>query len=359
MKNVRIVASSSPAVLASANPHVTVEAEYGDAVVQGSALTMAHHGPRAGGKCPCAYTVEEVRASFIGTIVDYYGEEQAVDNTPSEVVVGCSHFDLDTLGGCWAVLGYKYDTSPLAMAFWALAEFVDVNGPHRLAEGRARAVALYGEAAADGAMTAIHAFWAWSQANRGPRVTAELVDLTAHVKAAVDVLEHLLSTAHAGMFTDGSVDQVVQEARDTFRGRLEDAGRAFAAAEDALHASSLYATSGPVALRVADSFVNHLYLPVQGAAVVGFNPKFGSVTVSFADGAASPVSAVEIVQNLWGPLAGGHRGIAGSPRDRVMTREDAHAAFVTVCNALAPAGCEYHGRDLEAQCSDCARAVAS
>ena len=49
----RFVLSSDPRKLAAAianQPSATVEAEYGDALVEGSVLTMAHHGPRTGQK---------------------------------------------------------------------------------------------------------------------------------------------------------------------------------------------------------------------------------------------------------------------------------------------------------------------
>jgi hypothetical protein len=61
-------------------------------------------------------------------------------------------------------------------------------------------------------------------------------------------------------------------------------------------------------------------------AVVTFNTKFKSVTVSIADPQPG-FSCREFVQKLWGPEAGGHDGIAGSPRGREMTLDDAKTAF--------------------------------
>ena len=40
-----------------------------------------------------------------------------------------------------------------------------------------------------------------------------------------------------------------------------------------------------------------------------------------ADG-GKELSAKNIVQELWGPEAGGHPGIAGSPRGKEMTKKD-------------------------------------
>ncbi len=53
----RFLLSLNQANLAQAiagRPSATVEAESGNTVVSGSIITMAHHGPRAGQKTPCA-----------------------------------------------------------------------------------------------------------------------------------------------------------------------------------------------------------------------------------------------------------------------------------------------------------------
>jgi hypothetical protein len=55
-------------------------------------------------------------------------------------------------------------------------------------------------------------------------------------------------------------------------------------------------------------------------AIVAWNPEAGTVTVSL-ESSVSGVSCRDIVQALWGPLAGGHAGIAGSPRGMAMTDE--------------------------------------
>jgi len=369
----KFYASSNPAALAATNPHITVEAEYGDVVVPGSRLTMAHHGPRAGSKCPASYTAADVYD---------VGDDCAA--WLRSVVVGLSHFDLDTLGGCCAVIdAAAYGYKPGSGAFWALAEWVDLNGPHRLDEGRgvaARAAlrdlspknAAYMDQVLDGeyhatgqypvdygmtvevdaAIAAIHAFWAWSAANRGPRIGADVVDLTDHVLAARQVVCDLFPYTSPSDFPEDDPQAAAAEAQWERRAELLAAGREFMAAEAQLRASSFVRQRGSVVLRRAPAFVNHLYPASPGAAVIAFNETTGAVTVSFADGAASPVSAVEVVQSLWGPLAGGHRGIAGSPRGQAMTFADAEKAFELVAG---PEGCDYHGKWAEAECPDCRR----
>ena len=66
------------------------------------------------------------------------------------------------------------------------------------------------------------------------------------------------------------------------------------------------------------------YSEKQGKVIpstVTRNGKFKSVTVAMADG-GKKVSAKELVQELWGNEAGGHPGIAGSPRGQEMTEKD-------------------------------------
>ena len=65
----------------------------------------------------------------------------------------------------------------------------------------------------------------------------------------------------------------------------------------------------------------------------GFVDAPGSVTVSLAD----PIEGVvcrDIVQSLWGMEAGGHAGIAGSPRGQEMSTADLDACVEAVVAAL-------------------------
>ena len=85
-----------------------------------------------------------------------------------------------------------------------------------------------------------------------------------------------------------------------------------------------------IKLRNSDKFTNHLYVAPNGRtakAVVALNRgnEPTAVTISLAD-PIDGVSCVEQAQALWGPKAGGHLGIAGSPRDREMTEDDLHEA---------------------------------
>lgn len=280
----KFLISSNPTALATAlegRASATVEAEYGDACVSGSVLTMAHHGPRAGQKAPCAY------------------ENGCADGVE---VVGVSHFDLDTIGGCAAIMGRKGE----APSFWALAEFVDVNGAHKLGQS----------GASDEDLRRLHAFWAWSEQTRvfAPR-DGLVADVTDKVIAGIEALERILADDEATI----------------------KAGEEFKVKGAKLNADSFVEAGGGVVARVAGQFVNHLYADPEGKAheaVVSFNTTTGAITVSFAD-APKGKSAREIVQSLWGELAGGHAGIAGSPRDKRMGLNDLVAAAEATRVALA------------------------
>jgi hypothetical protein len=255
-----------------------VEAEYGGHEVVGSsdALTLNHH-VRPGRRCPCLYDTED------------FGD------TPDVCLI--SHFDLDTLGGVMALRGDK----PWDDAFWALAAFVDVEGPHKV------------EFALDYRRQdheRLAAFWSWSRDHRlfAPR--------------------------------DGSIEDVTEffiyagrELGAILRGERDDDGRDFLEAEKELRSTSFLADShgGPVTvLRQSDVFVNHLYYDEVGRpadVVVAHNTSHHSVTVSCSDG---QVDCRALVQRLWGEKAGGHAGIAGSPRDREMTLDDAIELFEVI-----------------------------
>ncbi len=254
-------------------PSATVEAEYGEVCVTGSLLTMAHHGPRAGQPAPCSY------------------ENGCADGVE---VVGISHVDLDTLGGCAAVISRK----PEAPSFWALAEFVDLNGAHKLGVSGAN----------DEDLRRLHAFWAWSEAHRVYAARdGSVTEVTDQVIAGISVIEGILAGDEA----------------------LLAKGDEHKANGEVLNAESFVEMRNGVIVRVSPSFTNHLYVAPDGEvakAVVALNPKTGSITVSFAD-APKGKTARQIVQALWGGLAGGHDGIAGSPRDRRMGVDDLRRAF--------------------------------
>jgi hypothetical protein len=292
----RFLLSSSPQNLQAACPDVTVEAEYGDVVVMGRLLTMAHHGPRAGQPAPCSYPN---------------------NCAPGAETVGLSHVDLDTVAGCLAALGRK----PEAPSFWALAEFVDLNGAHKLAQA----------GASKDDLRRLHAYWAFSQKSRvfAPR-DGSVADVTDAIRDHLEAVETLLGP------------------ETTYQAALLAAGDKFAADESALDLVSFRKVSpcGSVMLRVSGPFVNHLYaIPGDRGktvkAIVTHNPSTeglsgGAITLSLADPIPG-VSCGEILKGLFGPEAGGHAGIGGSPRGKPLPLSEAERVFDEVVRQIGGA----------------------
>ena len=247
----------------------TVEAEYGDACVDGKELTLAHHGPRSDNPAPCNW---EVEARESGTIL-------------------VSHIDLDTVGGVLAITGDKIEDPE----FWKGAEHIDVNGPHRIHD-------LSPEV-----QEKLNAVYAWNTAQERVRYEGP-TDVREPVKNWATHLEKVLDRNHpeheqvieAGRQWERDITHQTEE-RCVFENKYV---RGFET--DGVFCASAY------------------YSPTQQEVIpctVSFNENMRAVTVAFADG-GKEFSAREIVQELWGPEAGGRDGIAGSPRGRAMTRED-------------------------------------
>lgn len=280
--------------LFGASPVLTIEAEYGGTVVRGSRATFAEHqatGPFAegAGPAPC----NDSRVPQIG---------------PGEVIL-VSHYDLDTAGACLRSAPEFADLFAAdAQPFWTLAEYIDGNGAHRLDTADAP----------DWAKAALRGFWAWSR-NNVPRFARDRIEDVTHAIMATGyalraaVLRRDALMAHAG-----------EEAR---------------LAEQSLNEASLMGVfDAGVIARVSEQFVNHLY-NYNGdvaRAVVARNTKTGAITVSL-ESPVKGVSCRNIVQQLWGPEAGGKDGIAGSPRGRRMTDEEFRDAIKATEQALTAA----------------------
>lgn len=290
----------------------TVEAEYGDRVVEGSILTLAHHGDRKANPCPCS-----ARAEML---------VKAAPLSPSDTfeAVGISHFDLDTIGGVAAIMGIK----PKCPRFWELAEFVDLNGAHKL-----HTFEFACDAEKNALTEMMNAWWAWSKTQKF-LIAGLVLECTGHIQAAVFALSHIVEW----------IDKGQAEASPETCAYIRN-GRDFAEAEEKLNVDSLHefgAEGGRcdgVVSRVSTEFVNHLYSLPDGErhfrACVALNTTRGMINVSLAEPIPG-VSARTIVQSLWGPLAGGHDTIAGSPRGLVMNVSDLEDAFEATAKALNP-----------------------
>ena len=295
-----IIHIPTAALARTTNAAVTVEAEYGSFVMEGQRYTAAHHqgsGAFAGRHLP----------GFEETGMPSPCNDEDIPVLTEDEVVAVSHIDLDSVGGALRTVADFVELFDGRFAgFWTLAEYIDVSGAHRLDPDHEWAPAL-------------RAVWAWFQTNRPRFSREEIEDCTEFIRAAGKMLQQVLNEESADLIA---------------------AGQAMADAEAALNQESLVrvveAGDRLVVVREAGGFTNHLYRLLDGrvaAAVVARNTKMGSVTVSLAD----PIEGVvcrDIVQGLWGMEAGGHAGIAGSPRGQEMSTADLDACVDAVIAEL-------------------------
>lgn len=283
-----------------APPTLTVEAEYGAEVVEGTLYTAAHHQP-TGSPFAGRHVVDGGRPSPCN--------DRDITHLGNGDVILISHIDLDTVGGVLRAFPEYADLFTEAnQTFWDMAEFVDVNGAHRahLFEGLTDEVARQ--------------MYAWYAYSKGmPRTSRdEVADVSNTIRDAGDALRRIFAGDAA----------------------LLAAGNEFRQAETNLNARTYdrRAEKG-VILRVARNerdFCNHLYAApdgVVGRAIVVYNTVTGAITISLAE-PDERANCREIVQALWGGEAGGHKGIAGSPRGQRMATNEFDRAVAALIAAL-------------------------
>jgi len=263
---------------------VTVEAEYGAHIKEGKKQTLAHHaGKYKGG--PAVSTMRPKPISS-GTIL-------------------VSHLDLDTIIACLDLLGMSDKVSDKVRE---ICGYVDVNGPHRLGD-----IEISKEDDEK-----IHAWWATEEAmERKPR--DKITDVTDDIKKAGKILGEIMTHE---------------------KGHIEK-GKKFKEEGEKLEESSFSDTVGDVIVRKSEQFVNHLYKHDKKVykGVAALNTKYNSVTVS-QERVVPGVSCKDVVQGLWGSEAGGHDGIAGSPRGKAMTEKDLMDAAKALNEAFKGKGIE-------------------
>lgn len=258
-------------------PFATVEAEYGIKVVKGTHATLAHHAPEfAGCPAPC---------------------NKDVNLLPEGGTILTSHLDLDTVGGCLALMGLK----PFAPEFWEAVEFVDVHGPHHVHQLSEETQAQF------------NAYWAWNSINRAPRATG-VIDITESVLRHGEAISRILS-GDEEMLAAGRqwANDILRETEDRL---LQENTRV-----------RVFVTNG---VFCSASYWSQKLSAVVPTTVV-FNNKFKVITVACSN---EKIDARQLVQSLWGPEAGGHKGIAGSPRGQIMTLDDFAKAVNAVETAL-------------------------
>jgi len=313
----KVIISNSFVTMAENVPTHTVEAEYGDNCVYGTKLTLAHHGSRSESPCPC-----------LGDNI----KDQAED-----IIIGISHIDMDTLGGIYRILGLKSpDLQPndVETMFWNMVAKIDILGYHKLDEIREQmwleleypdtigsALEFFNERWGY-LLEILHGMYAWFGKNE---ITipedGSIHDCTFHINEGCRVLDVL------GL---GDLKN------DEFK-RLNQDGIAWKKDQDDLNAKTLVEDiPGIIAFRVSDKFVNHMYISPTGTpylGVVGFDNQVGSITISLMD-PIEGVDCCQIMQQFYGPHAGGHKGIAGSPRNLKVTQDEGFKMFKIFGNII-------------------------
>jgi hypothetical protein len=265
------------------NIDFTVEAEYGDECVRGKKLTLAHHGSRSDNPAPC----NDDRA------------HEAGKDEPSAILV--SHLDLDTIGGILDLKGQK----PKDDDFWKAAEDIDVRGAHHLNEHP------------KDIQDKLNAIWAWeAKQERRPKYT-ELSDVTDVVLENKQMLEIVLDDKHK------EHDKYIEEGRQWAADIHQAVEKCLVCETDRIRMFYTPETGGP--------FCNVGYYSDDQNRIVNtiltYNGSSKSMILS-TSGDNPDINCCEIMQSALGSEAGGHKGIAGSPRGKDQTDADLYKVMV-------------------------------
>ena len=285
---IKILLVSDPIILNGLVPEATVEAEYGDECIEGSICTLAHHGSRSANPAPC-------NTSNVPILPD-----------GSNIVV--SHLDLDAIGGVLALLGKK----PIDDEFWKGAEYVDVKGPQHILD------------LSEEVQNQLNAFYAYQDSIEHSDSKSKepyIKDVTEYISNYIDIINAICDR------TNKNHDNLIEQGykyKESISIRVENC----------LIAEDEYVRVFKTAKEFCSgAYWSKRYNKICPATVV-YNTECKTVTIAFYDAEKSNVVAYKILQSLWGPKAGGHAGIAGSPRNKEMTWQDAMDAIYAVEEAL-------------------------
>lgn len=253
-------------------PALTVEAEYGAFVLEGSKYTAAHHQP--------------LGSPYVGRHITPYGRPAPCndDNIPkleeNEVAL-ISHIDIDTLGGLMRATDQYEDNS----VFWFYAEHIDTNGRHKAKKDHPAWIIYNG-------------ILAWIEENKPDTSELRNHDVTDFCYRAFDFIRESLTDGHLAT-------------------RM---GNAYLYLQDKLDESTFVEQRpcGLIIRKVQGQKVNHLYR--DGIAVITYDEKYKTIRISTANPIPN-LSCRRLVQEWWGDRAGGHDQIAGSARGQIMSED--------------------------------------
>lgn len=260
---------------------VTIEAEYGNNTVSGSVLTLAHHGSNSANPCPCILNVEHL----------------GVVSRNQISIIGCSHFDLDTLGGILAVMGNKIAPDE----FWSLAAKIDIRGIHNVDLGDMQ--------------PQFDAYYAYSETHR--------VYVSNCIEYVNDIVDEYACFLNVLFYGDPAIQAELIEDGKKWRENLND-----------LDQDTFVKQYNKVILRKTSSkFVNNLYR--SESIVVAYNEQTRAITVSRRDDSVD-INCDAVVKKFFGEKAGGRAEIAGSPRDESYEFFEAERFFDRVSIDFSP-----------------------
>ena len=253
-------------------PELTVEAEYGGFVLEGTKYTAAHHQP--------------IGSPYAGRHLTPLGRPSPCNdpNIPklneNEVAV-ISHIDIDTLGGLIRATDL-FEDNPV---FWFYAEHIDTHGIHKAKKDHPCWIMYNG-------------LNAWINENHPEIDNSRNNDVTEFCYEAFKFIKE--------MFTDSHLATRMGHAHIYLQDKLDE---------------STFVEMRPCGLVVRitnGEKVNHLYR--DGIAIITYDEKYQTIRISTADPIQN-LSCRRLAQEWWGDRAGGHDQIAGSARGVLMSKD--------------------------------------
>jgi len=212
-------------------------------------------------------------------------------------VIGLSHVDLDSIGGVCLLMPARRHLVEDHQSFWGLAGFVDVYGSHRIHEANASQKDI----------DAFNAWRSWSAENQFfPPRDGSVGDAELFIEDAIAKLSAILVDRHPEAIESGRKWAKSLEDLDkiSFKSWIRKGSLSFIVRRtDGAFVNALYSNQG----MVADAVLSH-------------NARTGAITLSFERPGIG--DAREIMQTVFGSDAGGHAGIAGTPRNARFEEKD-------------------------------------
>ena len=250
-------------------PIATIEAEYGSTVVEGAKATYAHHVQ--------GYTTAPSLQANNSAIT-------AEDIMDSSNYILVSHIDLDVICGILSILN-AYDVRD---AVKEAVNFVDCNGQHN----------LFKEVSEE-ARRVILAYIGYASRNRCPQQE----DITEYVQELIQ-----------SFFTQDNYEAGLA----LVEGRKKAASEYLTAA-----VGNVALLDQPESSNIFGLNAEYIIDDVEYDYIIVFNRKFGSITMSSKAGVKGEKNMATIMKAVFGEEAGGHKGIAGTPRGKSYSLEDA------------------------------------